>query len=168
MMLKNPVKLGSSVAIVIILLLSSFLAFSQISVSKVYAQDEEYEYYGYVPAKIWQYNLTDPNNVNSAWRFDTTSRETAGLVAITGMEDDTHVEVYSLDNGSLVSETTIDSMQKHYVLFKNGTFFKVVTDKLANILLLNYDSIPLDYGSLTSYPLPFTFYYDVNGAYVGK
>ncbi len=176
MILKNSVKLGSSVAIFIILLSSSFLAFSSVSVSKVCAQDTEYEYYGYVPAKIYDYNLTDANNVTSGWRLDTGSIAKAGLVAITGIENDTHVEVYSLDNGSLVSEATIDSMEKYYVFFKNGTFFKVVTNKLASLLLLNiiladsekYESIPIDYGSLTSYPLPFTFYYDVNGAYVGK
>ena len=167
-MSKNPVKLGSSVAIFIILFSISFLAFSSVSVSKVCAQDTEYEYYGYVPAKIYDYNLTDANNVTSGWRLDTGSITKAGLVAITGIEDDTHVEVYSLDNGSLVSETTIDNMEKHYVVFKNGTFFRVVTSKLTSVLLLNYESIPLDYESLTSYPLPFTFYYDVNGAYVGK
>jgi hypothetical protein len=168
MMLKNPVKLVLSVAIFIILLSGSFLAFSPVTVSKVFAQNEEYEYYGYIPAKIYDYNLTDANNLTSGWRLDTGSIAKAGLVAITGIEDDTHVEVYSLDNGSMVSEVTIDSMEKHYVVFKNGTFFKVVTSKLASVLLLNYESIPLDYGSLTSYPLPFTFYHDVNGAYVGK
>jgi len=87
-------------------------------------------------------------------------------VAVVGIVDGTHVKVYSVDNGSLVSEATIDSMQKHYTVFRNGTLFRVETDKLASVYLLNYGSVPA--GNASSGPLPETFYQDVNGAYVGK
>jgi hypothetical protein len=67
-------------------------------------------------------------------------------------------------------------MENHCVMLRNGTFFKVVTDKLANVLLLNiisvdeakYTPLPADWNSLWTLPLPFTFFYDVNGVYVGK
>ncbi len=140
-------------------------------VSSVHAQETKYEYYGYVPAKQYQYNLTRGSDLNSGWRLDTNSTGTsgitrAGLVAIVGIENDTHVRVYSLDNGSLVSQATINSLQKHYAVFRNGTFFKVVTDKLANVYLLNYGSVPAWNASSAS--LPDSYYQDVNGAYVGK
>ncbi|MBS7615423.1 hypothetical protein KEJ18_06830, partial [Candidatus Bathyarchaeota archaeon] len=143
------------------MLLSSTLVY------KSYGQ-EKYTYYGYVPAKIYNYNLTDSNDVNSGWRLDTGSVAEAALVAITATKDGTHIWVYCLDNSSIVSETTIDNMQTHYVVFKNGTFFKVETSELANVLLLNYEEIPLDAESVTAYPLPFTFYQATDGAYAGK
>jgi hypothetical protein len=175
MMLRNPFKLGSSIAIFIILLLGSVLTFSPDTVPKVIAQ-QEYDYYGYVPAKIYNYNLTDQNNLTSGWRLDTRSVSKAGLIVVTGIEDNTHVKVYCLTNGSLLSEATIDSIENHCVMLKNGTFFKVVTDKLANVMLLNiisadeakYTPLPANWNTLYTLPLPFTFFYDVNGAYVGK
>jgi len=141
------------------------LAFSSFTVFNVHAQ-QEYIYYGYVPAKMWRYNLTDQNDPNSGYYSVPTSVSSASLVAVLAIRDNTHVAVYSLDNGSLVSEATIDSMEKHYTVFRNGSFFKVVTDQLACVYLLNYGSIPLS--NATSGPLPDTFYQDVNGAYVGK
>lgn len=173
-MIKRQVKLESSLAILMILFSSSLLAVP--STSKVHAQETEYKYYGYVPAKVYDYNLTDQNNLTSGWRLDTRSVAKAGLVVVTGIEDNTHVEVYCLTNGSLLSEATIDSIENHCVLLRNGTFFKVVTDKLANVLLLNiisvdeakYTPLPADWNTLFTLPLPFTFFYDVNGAYVGK
>jgi len=195
LLLKINSKVKESAVIVLVLLLcNSFLVFSPTSVSKVQAQTEyPYKYYGYVPAKIFQYNLTDPNkppSESNKWRLNTASPSKAAVVVVVGMKDDTHVKVSYL-NGTLVSEATINGMQKHYVIFPNDTFFKVETSELACVLLLNYGSYlqkPLsDEGiasyqncsqaitlwaqycnELSSYPLPFTFYQDINGAYVGK
>ena len=155
---------------IIILLVGNFSLFFFTTFYEAYAQ-EKYEFFGYVPAKMWRYNLTDTDDLNSGWRLatnatGTSGRGTAGLVAVVGIVDGTHVKVYSVDNGSLVSEATIDSMQKHYTVFRNGTFFRVETDKLASVYLLNYGSVPA--GNASSGPLPETFYQDVNGAYVGK
>jgi aspartate 1-decarboxylase len=147
-------KVGPFVVIFTILFCSFIFSFIPIAVSKVHAQ-EKYEYYGYVPAKIWQYNLTDANNLNSGWKLQTSTVASAALIVIVGIVDGTHVEVYNLDNGSLVSETTIDSMQKHYAVFRNGTAFKVETSELANVLLLNYGSVPPS--NATSGPVPVTF-----------
>ena len=157
--------------IIFVLFFGSFsLFFFSANVSEVHAQ-EEYEYYGYIPAKMWRYNLTDDDDPNSGWRLvtnatGTSGRTTAGLVAVVGIENGTHVKAYNMDNGSLVNEATIDSMQKFYAVFRNGTFFKIVSDKLTSVYLLNYGSVPAYNAS--SGPLPETFYQDVNGAYVGK
>ncbi len=127
---------------------------------------QEYTYYGYVPAKMWKYILTDDNDLYSGWRFDADSVSSAGLVVVVGIKDGTHVAVYSLENGSLVSEATIDSMEKHYTVFRNGSFFKVVTDQLACVLLLDYGSIP--FGNESNMPTPKTFYQSTSGTYAGK
>ena len=166
----NIMKEFSAAAIIILLVCNFSLFFFLTNVYEVYAQ-EKYDYYGHVPAKMWQYNLTDENNVNSGWRLDTNSTGTAnivtaGLVAVVGIVDGTHVKVYSMDNGSLVSEATIDSMQKYYAVFRNGTSFRVETDKLASVYLLNYGSVPA--GNATSGPLPTSFYQSTSGTYVGK
>ncbi len=172
---KNRGNFGLCISLFVILLSSSFLAISSVPVSKVYAQND-YEYYGYVPAKIYDYNLTDQNNLSSGWRLDTRSVAKAGLVVVTGIEENTHVEFYCLTNGTKVYEKTISSMENACIKFKNGTFFKVVTDKFADVLLLNiisldeakYNPLPANWQTLWTLPLPFTFFYDVNGKYVGK
>ncbi len=166
----NIMKEFSAAAIIILLVCNFSLFFFLTNVYEVYAQ-EKYDYYGYVPAKMWRYNLTDDDDLNSGWRRATNSTgtsgyTTAGLVAVVGIVDGTHVKVYSVDNGSLVSETTIDSMQKYYAVFRNGTFFRVETDKLASVYLLNYESVPA--GNATSGPLPDSFYQSTSGTYVGK
>ena len=191
MIRRNHSKAEISVAIAIIILLSvSFLAFSPSAISEAQAQGEyAYTYYGYVPAKMYAYNLTEPNDPPSdsnPWQLNTATPSRAAVLAVVGMEDNTHVKVSYL-NGAVVSEATINNMQKHYVIFPNDTLFKVETSKLACVLLLNYGARPLsDEGIATyqnssqaidawvlackarsSYPLPFTFYQSVDGAYVG-
>jgi hypothetical protein len=57
-------------------------------------------------------------------------------------------------------------MEKHLVLIANNTVFKVVSDKQVSVLLLNYQIMPA--AIVTEGPLPYTFYTDINGLYVGK
>ena len=163
---KTRPKVGPLITIVAILLGILILNFFFTEVSEVHGQETKYEYYGYVPAKIWQYNLTDANNPNLGWNLQTSTVASAALIVVLAVKNDTHVKVYNLDNGSLVSEATIDSLQRHYAVFKNGTFFKVETSELANVLLLNYGSVPNS--NATSGPLPVAFYQATDGAYVGK
>jgi len=165
MLLRKFYKVNLFMAMTVLLLSNSFLILFSFNVSEVNAQ-EEYTYYGYVPAKMWRFNLTDQNNLTSGYYSVPTSVASAGLVAVVAIKNNTHVWVYSLVNGSLISETIIDSMQKHYTVFENGTAFKVVTDQLACVYLLNYGSVPAS--NATSGPFPDTFYQDINGAYVGK
>ena len=138
----------------------------------------DYTYYGVVPSNIFLYLLNDPYNFTSGWVLGTNSSRTGSpslngktlatkaLLAIVAAEDDTNVRVYDLADGSLLSQKTIDSMEKHLVLLANGTVFKVVSDKQVSVLLLNYQTMPA--AVVTEGPLPYTFYTDVNGLYVGK
>ncbi len=126
----------------------------------------DYTYYGVVPSKIYRYNLTDYNDRNSVWRLDTGSTGNASLLAISAAEDDTSIWVYDLTLDKLVSQTTINSMEKHFVLLSNGTVFKVVSDKQVSVLLLNYHSIPN--ATAREAPLPRGSYLSTDGMYVGK
>jgi len=171
------------VFIVCLILLSftpSYLTVGQIT--------QNYTYYGVVPDKIYRYILNDWNagggnawtNLSSGWSMGTSDSNylsgslalnglqiaTKSLLAIVAAEDGTDVNVYDLTNGNLLDEGHIDSMEKHLVLLANGTQFKVVSNKIVSILLLNYQQIP----STTAIdgPIPRTFYTDVNGLYVGK
>jgi hypothetical protein len=143
----------------------SLLAIEFINLASAQSE-EKFTYYGVVPAKIFQYNLTNPNDLSSGWRLDTGSISNVSLVAVASMADDTSVRVYNLDNGTIVSETVLDEMEKHYILFPNGTIFKVETSKLASVLLLSYGSMPL--GNESTSPIPTSFYMSTTGAYVGK
>ncbi len=138
----------------------------------------DYTYYGVVPSNIYLYLLNDPLNFTSGWVQGTNGSRTGSpgldgmtvatnaLLAIVASEDGTNVRVYDLADGSLLSQRTINSMGKHLVLLANGTAFKVVSDKQVSVLLLNYQTMPA--ATATEGPLPYTFYTDVNGLYVGK
>ena len=167
-MLRKNFKVELSVAVIATLLLcNSLLAFSPVTISKVSAQ-EGYTYYGYIPAKIYRYNLTIGNDPNSGWRL-AANATTKVLIAVVGMKDNTHVKIYDQSNDTLVSDTTLNSMQKHYVLLPNGTFFKVETSKMACVMLINYANwTRLINNNETMSPAPATFYQSTNGAYVGK
>jgi hypothetical protein len=134
------------------------------------ASDGEYTYYGVIPAKIYQYVDVDTSNLSRGYGLDNTSVRTKVLIAIIATEDDTNVivyRVYSLNNVSLVSQTNMNAMEKYFVLFPNASMFKVVTDKYASVVLLNYPSIPSS-GSNEEGPVPSTFQTSTDGAYVGK
>jgi WD40 repeat protein len=159
---------------------SAFLTVGQI--------EQNYTYYGVVPEKIYRYILNDWNagassawtDLSSGWSIGTSEANLLGgslalnglqvatkaLLAIVATEDDTDVEVYDLTNGSLLDEGHINNMEKHLVLLANGTQFKVVSNKIVSVLLLNYQEIPS--ATATDGPIPRTFYTDVNGLYVGK
>jgi hypothetical protein len=178
MMVKNLFKMKSSAVIIALLLCNSFLISPIINTSKVKAQDEyPYKYYGYIPAKIFQYNLTNGNNPNSAYRFYPSSLRKAGLIAIVGMKDNTRVKVTDQNNDTVVSNTMINSMQKLFIVLPNATFFKVETSELACVMLINYgwdtrynkmSIVNIEYHNESTSPAPTTFYMSTNGAYVGK
>ncbi|MEM2128981.1 MAG: hypothetical protein QXZ70_00125 [Candidatus Bathyarchaeia archaeon] len=128
--------------------------------------EPDYTYYGVVPARIYSYNLTDSGNRTSGWRLDTGSIGEASLVVIVAAEDGTHVRVYDLTLGRLAAEFDLNSMEKQYALFANGTMFKVVSNKHVSVMLLNYHSIPEP--TALELTLPFGFYTTTDGLYVGK
>ncbi len=126
----------------------------------------DFTYYGVVPSRIYSYNLTDTSDRNSVWRLDTGSVGNSSLLVIVAAEDSTHVKVNDLTLDKIADEFSIDSMEKHYVLFANGTMFKVVSDKQVSVLLLNYHSIPAT--TARECTLPFGFYTSTDGLFVGK
>jgi hypothetical protein len=158
--------------------------------------NENYTYYGVVPAKIYRYILNDwnaspPNawqDLSSGWILGTVASNQLGgsaalngvtapgglqvatksLLAVVAAEDDTNVAVYNLTLGSWtqVWAGSLNSMKKQLVLLDNGTTFKVVSDKIVSVLLLNYQIFPS--AGVTQGPTPQTFYPDISGSYVGK
>lgn len=152
-----------AIAIFLIMLL---LAYVHIS----YGQPA-YTYYGKVPAKIWQYRPADwqaqPACQNPYDWVVYNSPVTLSLLAIVSGEDGVQVEVYNLTYNQLIAKATLKSLEPLYLLLKNGTVFKVVASKPVTVQLVNYNQTP-------KFPLPFlpptvhSFYYSVEGAYVGK
>jgi hypothetical protein len=127
--------------------------------------DPNYTYYGVVPERLWRYNLSDYSDRDSEWvpRGDPA---TLWLLTIAASEDNTNIVIYNLTYNQPVSEIRLNSMQKHFVTLRNGTFFKVTSDKPVSVLLLNYGGEPL--ANATTGQVPNTFYPATDGAYVGK
>jgi WD40 repeat protein len=132
-----------------------------------------------VPSKIYVYTLNDVNNLTSGWILGNESALNTGspfhngftvalksMLAIVASEDDTNVEVYDLTTSIRISQGNLNSMEKLLVLLDNGTQFKVVSDKMVSIMLLNYQQNPPD--NVQEGPLPHTFYTSVNGLYVDE
>ncbi len=153
-------------------LTSSF--FIACTASFIVAQEnEEYIYYGVVPAKIYRYILVDTNDPNLGWQLANfsvvnmrTTVSTVALLTIVASRNNTNVEVYNLVTDELIFQGMINDMEKHYVTFANGTVFKVVSDHPVSVLLLNINGPP--YAGAIQGPLPDTFYQSTDGLYVGK
>ena len=142
--------------------------------------DENFTYYGVVPVKICRYILNDGNNRTSGWilGFDNMTLTTGSpgldgrlvatksLLAVVASEDGTNFEVYNLVTSQLIASGTIGSMEKRLILMDNGTAFKVVSDKMVSVLLLNYQQLPSE--DVTEGPTPATYYTSTDGLYVGK
>jgi hypothetical protein len=175
---KSPAKKFNLLALSAIIVCLVFSTFTSAQTAR--GIDENYTYYGVVPSKIWRYILPDGNNRTSGWTLgadDTTLVvgavglngylvATKSLLAIVASEDDTNVEVRDLTLGTLLAEAHLASMEKELVLLPNGTHFKVVSDKIVSVLLLNYQREPS--ATANEGPLPHTFYTSVDGLYVGK
>jgi hypothetical protein len=147
----------------------------------------DYTYYGVVPAEIHRYILADWSDFQYAWENlssgwilgpDTSTLlsgsiaqnglmvATKSLLAIVAYEDGTNVEVYDLVTSIRVSQGNLNSMGKLLVLLDNGTHFKVVSDKMVSVELLNYQQIPSS--DVSAGPLIHAYYTSVNGLYVDK
>jgi hypothetical protein len=129
------------------------------------SQNYDYTYYGVVPFKTYRYNLTDEFDPNSAYQIQVSDVFNMSLLSVVASEDDTHFVVSDLTTGRQISEGHISAMENSYTLLPNGTFFKVVSDKIVSVLLMEYATIPLS--NVTDQP-PHTFYTSVDGLYVGK
>ena len=147
----------------------------------------DYTYYGVVPAEIHRYILADWAvfqyawlNLSSGWILGPENSgllsgsiaqngfmvATKSLLAIVAYEDGTNVEVYDLATSIRVSQGNLNSMGKLLVLLDNGTHFKVVSNKIVSVELLNYQQIPS--ADALEGPLIHAYYTSVNGLYVDK
>ncbi len=126
----------------------------------------EYTYYGIVPSKLYRYNLTDGHDPNSGWQLQSSANRT--LLTIVATNDGTNIRFYDLTLGK-VETRTINSLEMYSLLLANGTFFKVVSDKIVSVSLLNVQSIPaIPPPSNSTGPTPHTFYTSTDGLCVGK
>jgi len=129
----------------------------------------EYTYYGKVPDKIWLLRPADwqaqPACQNPYNWVVYNPPSLYALLAIVSAWDGVDVRVYNLTAKQLIAQATLKSLQPLYLLLRNGTFFKVVASKPVTVELVNYQGIPQP-GSLG--PTLHTFYYSVEGTYVGK
>ncbi len=159
------------------------------SVNLVAGIEENYTYYGVIPAEIYRYILSDWNaagggeawsDLSSGWILgpeganllggslakDGYMVATKALLAIVAYADDTNVEVYDLTTSDLISQGSLNEMGKLLVLLDNGTRFKVVSDRMVAVELLNYQQIPS--ANAFEGPLIHSYYTSVNGLYVDK
>ena len=132
-----------------------------------------------MPSKIYVYTLNDVNNLTSGWILGNETALNTGspfhngftvalksMLAIVASEDDTNVEIFDLTTSNRISQDHLSGMGKLLVLLDNGTHFKVVSDKMVSVMLLNYQQNPPD--NVQEGPLPHTFYPSINGLYVDK
>jgi LPXTG-motif cell wall-anchored protein len=138
--------------------------------SYVVCVEREYTYYGVIPSKICQYVLNDTQRPELGYIFeqDVDTRRTKILVSVTATEGNTDVNVFYLNNGSLVSQAHLDALEKLFVLFPVGSMFKVVTSKYTSVMILNFPDVPPAIVPNVRDPMPNTFQASVNGTYVGK
>jgi hypothetical protein len=128
----------------------------------------EYVYYGVIPERIYQYTLGEWYTTGN-WLLDAATIYDHGYISILALQDGTRVRVYTLPGKELVSETTLSSMEKHYVSLPNGTMFKIVSNKLVSVLLFSPPGRGRIPGlNVTESPGANGFYASVDGAYVGK
>ncbi|MBS7654704.1 hypothetical protein KEJ43_06505, partial [Candidatus Bathyarchaeota archaeon] len=116
--------------------------------------------------KTWMYSYSATQQVaEKHWHYD---QEPVGswLLAMAAWEDSTTVDVYDLKTGELLSQAVLNAMDKHYVVLRNGTMFKVESNKPLCVLLLDYQSEPAV--NATSGPIPHTYYPATDGSFVGK
>ena len=104
--------------------------------------ESQFIYFGYVPSKIQD-------------------RTTAQLYVV-GCQDGTSVTVYSLPNLQVLGQFTVDRMNKNSLPVSNGTWFKVVSDKPATVILAGGKDLEASVTSIS------TFYTSVEGGYLGQ
>jgi len=131
----------------------------------------EFTYYGKVPDRIWQLRPVD-------WRAQPACQDPHNwvvynspslyaLLALVSAWDDVEVKVINITAKQLIAQATLKSMQPLYLLLRNGTFFKVVASRPITVQLLNYNQTPQFPLALLP-PTLHTFYYSVDGTYVGR
>ncbi len=123
--------------------------------------EASYEYYGYVPARIWGLESL-PSSEWFQYRINPNSILDRALLVFIGNYDQTKVSVYVLPNRSLVESFTVNRLEKATVQLPNGTSFKAVSDKPVTLILMAGKSMEVGDNWVS------TFFTGVEGGYVGK
>jgi len=156
------------IGILTVMILAGLLQFGfPLEGSFVHSADE-YVYYGVIPASIHHAFPINEYDPAAGFRIDPETIATSGLVSVVAQEDNTNVQVYTLEDKALVSEANLEAMDKHLVALPNGTSFKVVTSHVVSVMILGWAnaepskaSAPGDHGTGS-------FYTATDGSYVGK
>ncbi|MEM2350967.1 MAG: hypothetical protein QXT26_00990 [Thermoproteota archaeon] len=129
----------------------------------------EYVYYGVIPERTYQYVPVEETDLSKGWMLLLNSITDHGYISILALQDNTYVRVYTLPSKELVSEATLNRMQKNYVRLPNGTMFKIISNNLVSVTIIS----PPPRGGIpgvnaTESPGVLGFYTSVEGAYVGR
>jgi len=146
------------------LLVFAAMASTVTSVPRVSAESAlaaSYEYYGYVPSRIWGLESL-PESEWFQYRVDPDTVLDRALLVFIGNYDQTEVSVFTMPNGSLVKSFTVNRLEQARVRLPNGTFFKAVSDRPVTLILMAGVSMEQgdDWAS--------TFFTSVDGGYVGR
>jgi len=108
------------------------------ALSYVYFSDstEEYVYYGVIPGRI----RFARKSVAATGYFEILPESIAksALLCVASSRDNTHVKVYVLPDEALAYEDTLNAMEKRFFSLPNGTFFKVVSDKIVTVEIFGW------------------------------
>jgi len=125
------------------------------------ALEPSYEYYGYVPARIWGLRSL-PGSIWFQYEINPNSILDRSLLVFIGNHDQTEVSVYVLPNRSLLESFTVNKLEKMTIRLPNGTFFKAVSDKPVTLILMAGKN--MEVGDNWAQ----TFFTSVEGGYVGR
>ncbi len=149
---------------VLLPLLFAIMAFTLACIPGLSAEPEletSYEYYGYVPSRIWGLESL-PGSVWFQFRINSNSVLDRALLVFIGNHDETNVAVYTWPKRSLVESFAINELEKMTVRLPNGTFFKAVSDKPVTLILMAGKTMEAGDNWAS------TFFTSAEGGYVGK
>jgi len=141
------------------LLPAASLRASQVSVHA----SPEYEYYGYVPSRIyvnWSMRGITGAGIPVQGLEEASIRD-YGLLILVGCQDATNVQVLRLPGGAPVQAYTLNRLEKQVLRLANASFFKVVANKPLTVMLAGGRDVEV--GAHVN-----TFYTGVRGGYVDK
>jgi len=132
-------------------------AFGVPSLAAALQTSSEHTYYGYVPPRIGE--------ASYSWggmAYDPSKPVDYGLLVILANRDGTQVRVYELPGLALIGEFRLNALERTVVRLPNASFFKVVANQPASVLLLSGGAVERNQASIS------TFFTSVEGGYVGK
>ena len=132
-----------------------------------------YTYYGYVPGRIWEARPVkgwlSGAPLGNEWRIVSTTISDFAYLMIVACEDGTRLTVYRLPDREVLKTASLKMMDKLFVKLRNGTFFKVVSNKPLSVTLIGgkIGGRDLDPKSTFSF-VPNSFYTSVEESFVGR